>query len=233
MFKALPTSLFIFTVFSVFSSSTRAYSLPGALGIVARTETVNQSPGGDFDLLYQGNQAFRQEDPALLKDLALNGQHPPFLFLGCSDSRVSEGTVFDAKPGTLFTERNIANRYSFKDPNVRSALAYGLGELHTKHVIVMGHYGCGGVAASIATPPKLPWDEGTAVVQGWINPIRKLYHTTKRKEVVELRQKNRGKSEVPAPPLHDPGFRALVEENVKVSVKKLASDGIVREVRRD
>ena len=73
MFKALPTSLLIFTVFSAFSS-TQAYSLPATLGIVARTGTVNQRPGGDFGVLYQGNQAFRQEDPALLKDLALNGQ---------------------------------------------------------------------------------------------------------------------------------------------------------------
>ncbi|KAJ3543268.1 hypothetical protein NMY22_g3209 [Coprinellus aureogranulatus] len=224
--RSLPASLLLFTFLSTFSWKSQALN-------VARTETVNRRANSDFDVLYQGNQEFRQEDPALLLDLALNGQHPPFLFIGCSDSRVSEGTVFNAQPGTLFAERNIANQYSERDSNVRSALAYGLEELHVSHVIVMGHYGCGGVAASVATPPKLPWGEGTAAVQGWIAPIRELYYTSNRAEVVALREENRGKSEVPAPALHDVGFRALIEENVKSTVSKIASDRIVAELYRN
>ncbi|KAJ2914447.1 hypothetical protein MD484_g5975, partial [Candolleomyces efflorescens] len=149
--------------------------------------------------------------------------------LWCSDSRVSEGTVFKAQPGTLFTERNIANRFSPDDLNVRSAVAYGVEDLHVKHIIVMGHYGCGGVAAAVASPPPLPWDSATVAVQQWIAPIRNVYQSSEREEVVALRRENEGKANVPAPNLHHPGFRALVEENVKNTVRALTLDSIVVE----
>ncbi|KAF5334695.1 hypothetical protein D9611_011947 [Ephemerocybe angulata] len=228
-----PLALFVLSssLFTAFLH-TSALTVPSdeAKILSSRSDAPSAS---DFDVLYQGNQAFRAKDPALLQDLAKNGQHPPFLFIGCSDSRVSEGTVFDAKPGTFFAERNIANQYSRQDSNIRSILAYGLEELHVKHVVVMGHYGCGGVAASVATPPSLPWDEATAAIQQWIAPIRVTYQTSERKEVVEMRHRNQGNGTVSAPALHDAGFRALVEENVKNTVKRIASDTMVVELLQD
>jgi carbonic anhydrase len=64
---------------------------------------------------------------------------------------VSENQVFDAKPGTLFTHRNIANQFSVSDPNINSVLAYAVAALKVKHVIVMGHYGCGGALCMAST----------------------------------------------------------------------------------
>lgn len=128
----LRSALPFFAILCIFSWQAQTLYLPQRGG-AAPTETGSQSPSDDLEALHQGNQNFLQEDPALLEDLALNGQRmchnirtgsyrtnemtagPPFLFLGCSDSRVSESTIFDARPGTFFTARNIANRYSSKD----------------------------------------------------------------------------------------------------------------------
>ncbi|KIM46966.1 hypothetical protein M413DRAFT_422536 [Hebeloma cylindrosporum] len=185
----------------------------------------------DLELLSRGNKAFRDNiaasDPGLLQKLADEGQSPPFLFLGCSDSRVSEGTVFNAKPGELFAARNIANQFLGADVNVQSVLAYGVAAVGVKHVIVMGHYGCGGVAAAIASPPKGQIDAANGVVQNWIEPIREIFRTSNRSEIVELRNKNAGRADIEEPKINEPGFRALVEDNVKASVRRIATSPVI------
>ncbi|TFK38036.1 carbonic anhydrase [Crucibulum laeve] len=203
--------------------------------IVGRTESVNyvraEVGAAAFDSLSAGNQAFRDNlvktDPTLLKTLTDDGQTPPFMFLGCSDSRVSEGTVFNAKPGTLFTQRNIANQFHTTDPNAHSVLSYAVAELGVEHVIVMGHYGCGGVAASIATPPANQIDAANGAVQNWIDPIREIFRSSTRAEIVELRERIKSESVVEEPDISEPGFRALVEENVKASVARIATDSVI------
>jgi carbonic anhydrase len=188
----------------------------------------DQNPTGnsttnDLDMLFKGNQKFietiNKTEPGLLPKLAQQGQHPPFLFVGCSDSRVSEGTIFSADPGELFTHRNIANQYHLDDPNVNSVAAYAITALGVRHIIIMGHYGCGGVAAAIAPPPAPPIDPATAAIQEWINPIRDVYAESTRPEVVALREKNANLTKVDTPAYNDTGFRALVEENVKATVQ--------------
>ncbi|KAK0192688.1 carbonic anhydrase [Armillaria mellea] len=141
------------------------------------------------------------------------------MFVGCSDSRVSEGTVFNANPGTLFTERNIANQFMAEDANAQSVIAYAVSELHVQHIIVMGHYGCGGVAAAIATPPEGPLDAANTAVQNWIAPIRALYQNSTRYP-----------EERKCWPHSPPGFRALVEENVKVSVQAITTSTVIQDV---
>lgn len=199
--------------------------------IVGRTTSAvvrrQESGGSEFAAIIEGNNAFRASDPALLQKLADEGQAPPFMFLGCSDSRVSEGTVFGAKPGTFFTQRNIANQYQPTDPNSQSVLAYAVSELGVKHIIVMGHYGCGGVAASIASPPGSNVDAANSAVQAWINPIRELLQQSSRPEIVALRESIKGNTTVEEPDIKDPGFRALVEENVKVGVGRIAQDSVI------
>ena len=96
-----------------------------------------------------------------------------------SDSRVSEGTIFSPPPGILFTERNIANQYAAGDLNAIAIVAYGVTELKVDHVVVMGHYGCGGVQASILDKFDL-LDRAGEAVQAWIDPIRSLYHNSTR-----------------------------------------------------
>jgi len=97
-----------------------------------------------------------------------------------SDSRVSEGTVFGAAPGSLFTERNIANRFVSNDINSVSVLSYGVNVLGVSHVIVMGHYGCGGVGASVLARPPGEESYANGAVQNWIEPIRHLFQTSTR-----------------------------------------------------
>ncbi|KAF9528433.1 carbonic anhydrase [Crepidotus variabilis] len=185
---------------------------------------------GTFETLVKGNQKFRDEikssEPELLKKLTDEGQSPPFMFLGCSDSRVSEGTIFNAKPGTLFTQRNIANQFQSTDPNAQSVLSYAVAELGVQHVLVVGHYGCGGVAASIVPPPAGLVDAANGAVQSWIQPVREIFATSSRPEIVELRGRINS-TVTEEPEVSDPGFRALVEENVKASVKRITSDSVI------
>ena len=118
------------------------------------------------------------------------------MLIDCSDSRVNEQEIFSAKPGTLFTSANIANRFDETDPNSyvylifllhsgteksnnirNAALSFAVESLKVKHVIILGHYGCGGVAAAM-----MPYDaEAVGVaVQNWISPIRDIYRTSPR-----------------------------------------------------
>ncbi|EAU89668.1 carbonic anhydrase [Coprinopsis cinerea okayama7 len=185
------------------------------------------APGSELQLLVDGNKVFKESDPELLKKLADEGQAPPFMFLGCADSRVSEGTVFNAKPGMLFTQRNIANQFHATDVNSESVLAYAVSVLGVKHVIVMGHYGCGGVAAAIASRPKGNVDAALSAVYNWIEPIRELFASSSRPEIVELRERIKDLPVVEEPENNEPGFRALVEENVKATVGRIAQDNVI------
>ncbi|PBK66745.1 carbonic anhydrase [Armillaria solidipes] len=217
--------------FNVFVLAQVAFSL-GEPILRSRTRSTERDVDG-WHALSDGNKNFRTEieasHPGLLKDLAVNGQHPEFMFLGCSDSRVSEGTIFDALPGMLFAERNIANQYSENDRNTNAVMSYAVEGLGVQHIIVMGHQGCGGASAAVGSPPPQPWDTADFAVQEWILPLRKLYAASDRPEIVEYRNKYPGGVNVPKPTLHDPVLRAMVEENVKQTVSKIASSQLIEE----
>jgi len=194
------------------------------------SETAGSFP--EINVLVEGNQRFRESianssNPSILQEQTKDGQSPGFLFLGCSDSRVSEGTIFDAAPGTLFTERNIANRYVSNDINSVSVLSYAVTELGVSHVIVVGHYGCGGVGASIlARPPNGSYADDA--LQNWIEPVRHIFQTSNRSEIVKSREANLANNVTAEPEFEDPGYRALVEENVKESVSNIANDPVMQ-----
>jgi len=177
------------------------------------------------DVLVQGNKKFRSSYKKGDFAQMAKGQEPPFLVLGCADSRSNEGTIFNSKLGQIFTTRNIANQFLANDTNAHSVVTYGVSALGVQHVLVMGHYGCGGVAAAMTPAPSLKAGEPMGLVMDWIAPIREVYRTSTRKEIVDHRDAKGTKKE---PKIDDPAFRALVEENVKASVRRLAESSAMK-----
>ncbi|PPQ96991.1 hypothetical protein CVT26_006419 [Gymnopilus dilepis] len=176
-----------------------------------------------FEALAAGNNAFRAN---YTWSDAYDSHH--FLYWGCSDSIISEGTIFKAEVGTFVVERNMANQFLDLDNSGQGAFGYAINQLGITHAIVMGHYGCSGVADAIATPPPPPIDPGAAAHQHWIGPVREIYSTSNRTEVVVLREKNEKHSHVDPPPFTDPGLRALIEENVRVNVWRMATSTVIQ-----
>jgi carbonic anhydrase len=119
------------------------------------------------------NKAWSQEveehNPDFFKKLAID-QHPDFLWIGCSDSRVPAETIVNAQPGEIFVHRNIANQVLNTDFNCLSVLQYAIAVLQVKHVIVCGHYGCGGVKAALQQQKS-----NLLITNKWLMNIKDVY----------------------------------------------------------
>ena len=96
------------------------------------------------------------------------GQNPDFLYIGCSDSRVATEELMGVRPGEVFVHRNIANLVCNNDLNIMSIINYAIDHLQVKHIVVCGHYGCGGVKAAMQ-----PRDLG--ILNPWLRNIRDVY----------------------------------------------------------
>ncbi|WP_031360660.1 carbonic anhydrase [Caballeronia sordidicola] len=151
-------------------------------------------------------------DPDFFETLA-QGQSPTVLWLGCSDSRVPAETITHSKPGDLFVHRNIANLFSPDDDNTMSVLEYAVNVLKVDDVIVCGHYGCGGVRASL-----LPLSDALPHVNRRIAPLCALAHTHS--------------SELDALGTMDSRIDRLAELSVLEQVKALRDTSIVRDAER-
>ncbi len=145
-------------------------------------------------------------DPNYFADLA-KGQNPPLLWIGCSDSRVPANEIIGAKAGEVFVHRNIANMVIHSDMNMLSVLDYAVNVLKVKHVIVCGHYGCGGVKAAMG-------NDSIGIIDNWIRHIKAIYR---------LHDKY-----LNSIPNEDDRFNAFVEVNVKEQVFDLAKTSIVQ-----
>jgi len=128
-----------------------------------------------IDQLMQNNRAWAAGklavDPDFFRKLE-DQQKPEYLWIGCSDSRVPANEIVGLAPGELFVHRNVANLAPPQDANYLSVLQFAIDVLKVKHVLVVGHYGCGGVAAAMDGKRR-------GIVDHWLHPIREVAHDHK------------------------------------------------------
>lgn len=108
-----------------------------------------------------------KDDPEFFSKLAQE-QSPDYLWIGCSDSRVPANQVIDLKPGSVFVHRNVANLVIHTDANMLSVVYYAITQLKVKHVLVCGHYGCGGILAAMS-------NESLGFIDNWLTHIKDVY----------------------------------------------------------
>jgi carbonic anhydrase len=146
------------------------------------------------------------DDPTFFSTLAA-GQNPDIFWIGCSDSRVPANEITRTASGEIFVHRNIANLYKTDDINATSGLQFAVEVLKVKHVIVCGHYGCGGVKAALS-------DADFGLVSQWISPIKEVYQNS-RAEIDHIHDEN-GRT------------NKLVELNVVKQVQNLSKSDIIQ-----
>jgi len=134
--------------------------------------------------LFAGNRSFAErmerEDPEFFSRQARQ-QNPHTLWIGCSDSRVSSDVITDTDPGNLFVHRNVANLVVHTDFNVLSAIDYAVNHLHVQHIVVCGHYRCGGVMAAMQA-------KELGLIDNWLRNIKDVYrlHQPELEQISEL-----------------------------------------------
>ena len=139
----------------------------------------------------------------------LEGQQAPeYLWIGCSDSRVPANEIVDLDPGELFVHRNVANLAPPQDANYLSVLQFAVDVINVKHIIVVGHYGCGGIAAAVD-------GKRLGLVDHWLHPIREVFQENRAALEAITDQKAR--------------LNRLCELNVLRQVKNVASDVFVQD----
>jgi carbonic anhydrase len=164
-----------------------------------------------LDRLKANNRAWSQgklaADPGFFKRLERQ-QAPEYLWIGCSDSRVPANEIVGLDPGELFVHRNVANLAPPQDANYLSVLQFAVDVLNVKHIMVVGHYGCGGVAAAVDGKRR-------GLVDHWLHPIREVNeaHRTELDAIADPRAR----------------LNRLCELNVLRQVKNVASDVFVQE----
>lgn len=163
-----------------------------------------------YESLLEGNKTWVAEtlkvDPNFFDELA-TGQAPPILWIGCSDSRVPANQITNTMPGDIFVHRNIANVVTHTDMSLLSVLDYSVNVLKIKHIIVCGHYGCGGVNAAMG-------NKQVGLIDNWLRNIKDVYHANENeiKFIQDPQQK----------------FDRMVELNAIQGAKNVMSTSIVQ-----
>lgn len=163
-----------------------------------------------YEKLLLENKAWAKEkiedDPEYFSRLSTI-QKPDFLWIGCSDSRVPADQITGTQPGEIFVHRNIANMVVHTDLNLLSVLQYAVEHLQVKHVIVCGHYGCGGVKAAMT-------QHNFGIMNKWIRNIKDVYRYHR--------------DEVDYCPTEEAKLNKLIELNITEQVMNLAKTSIIQ-----
>ncbi|SEK32304.1 carbonic anhydrase [Colwellia chukchiensis] len=135
-----------------------------------------------FDNNKHWAEQINKEDPNFFKNLS-EQQKPEYLWIGCSDSRVPANELLGMLPGEVFVHRNIANQVIHSDLNCLSVIQFAVDVLKVKHIIVCGHYGCGGISASLD-------DKSYGLIDNWLHHIKDVYrfHKTQLDAVADKTQ---------------------------------------------
>lgn len=169
----------------------------------------------DINKIFENNKEWVQsklsQDEKYFDKLGA-GQNPNFLYIGCSDSRVTAEEVMGAGPGEIFVHRNIANMVISIDLNVMSVLNYAVDHLKVDHIIVCGHYGCGGVKAAMES-------QDLGILNPWLRNIRDVYRTHK--------------TELNAIEDEDKRYERLVELNVQEQCINAIKTAAVQKANRE
>ncbi len=163
-----------------------------------------------YEQVFENNRKWVAEknadDPGFFEKLARE-QHPKFLFIGCSDSRVPATSIMGVEPGEVFVHRNVANLVVNTDVNSHAVLHYAVDYLEVDHLVVCGHYGCGGINAALE-----PKDRG--ILNGWLREVRDVYRLHKEElDAIEDEEARR---------------RKLVELNVEEQCINLIKTAVVQ-----
>jgi carbonic anhydrase len=164
-----------------------------------------------LDHLKANNRAWAERkvaaDPGFFRRLE-GQQAPDYLWIGCSDSRVPANEIVDLDPGELFVHRNVANLAPPQDANYLSVLQFAVDVIKVRHVLVVGHYGCGGVAAAVS-------GRRLGLVDHWLHPIREVAHHHRAELAAFAEGRDR--------------LDRLCELNVMRQVKNVAADVFVQD----
>lgn len=164
----------------------------------------------EIEQLLRANKAWAKEriekDPHFFSRLE-NLQSPKFLWIGCSDSRVPANEITGTQPGEIFVHRNVANMVIHTDMNMLTVLEYAVHHLQVEHIIVCGHYGCGGVEASLT-------QKSYGIINKWLRNIKDVHrlYAEEIDSIPDTKERN----------------RRMVELNVKEQVLNLAKTSIVQ-----
>lgn len=164
-----------------------------------------------YNALLEGNMKWVENtnkfNPDFFKNLA-TGQSPKFLWIGCSDSRVPATEITNTLPGSIFVQRNIANMVVHTDSNLLSCVYYSVKSLKVKHIIVCGHYGCGGVTAAMS-------NKNHGFLDNWLLHIKDVYrlHSKELDSIADEQQR----------------LNRYVELNVIEQVKNVAKISFIQE----
>jgi carbonic anhydrase len=169
----------------------------------------------EYKKLLEGNKQFVKDmlakDPDYFKNLA-KGQSPEYLWIGCSDSRVPANEITNTLPGEIFVHRNIANMVVNTDINLLSVINYSVKYLKVKHIIVCGHYGCGGVIAAMG-------NKQYGIIDNWLSNIKDVYRDHHQELSIIKDETKRAKR--------------LVELNVIQQVHNLAKVSIIQDAWKE